>query len=420
MLIGAIADDLTGATDLALTLARGGMRTLQVIGARDDVDTLSGYDAVVVALKSRTIDPVEAVAQSLMAEDLLARAGYYQLIFKYCSTFDSTETGNIGPVIEALATRCGAPLAIVCPAFPTNGRTVYNGYLFVDHMLLNESPMKDHPLTPMRDANLVRLLQAQTAMAVGRITHNTVATGPAALREAFATAVEQKKKIVVVDAINDDDLKTIGAAASDFKLITGASGIALGLPDNFHFAGLLDLSPPPASLSAPAGRAAILAGSCSAATREQVKAAAASGMPTLKVDPIAVAKGLVDADGIHAWAQAQPDSQPILIYSSDDPATVGAVHERLGRAESGALIESLLADAAQRLVASGFRRIIVAGGETSGAVVAALDIAALEIGPEIDPGVPWTRTSDGQLALALKSGNFGTPDFFVKAWSRLT
>ncbi len=417
MLLGAIADDLTGATDLALTLAREGMRTVQTVGVPPVDFDFAGIDAVVVALKSRTIPAADAVALSREALVCLAGAGARQIIFKYCSTFDSTPAGNIGPVTEALMDDLGADLAIVCPAFPTNGRTVYRGHLFVGDQLLSESPMKDHPLTPMTDSSLVRLMQAQTRSSVGLVTREVVASGPAAVRDAFASARSGRHRVVVVDAITDDDLRVIGEAATDLKLVTGGSGIAIGLPENFRRAGLLGENTGSRRFEAPAGRAVMLAGSCSAATRGQIEAAIAAGTPSFRIDPLAIADGSVSPRAVVDWVAASGDTVP-LVYSSADPEAVRAAQARLGRERAGELVEHFLADVAAALRERGYSRFLVAGGETSGAVVGALGVSALLIGPEIDPGVPWTRSlgDDRPVALALKSGNFGGVDFFSKAW----
>ncbi len=420
MLLGAIADDLTGATDLALTLAREGMKTVQVVGVPPPGFDIGDAEAVVVALKSRTIPAADAVRLSLKAASWLRAAGARQFIFKYCSTFDSTPEGNIGPVAEALMTFLDAKVAIACPAFPANKRTVYRGHLFVGDALLSDSPMKDHPLTPMRDANLVRVLQAQTRLPVGLVAREAVAAGPAAIRAAFDDAAADGPRLLIVDAIEDDDLRAIGVAAADLALITGGSGIALGLPENFRAAGLIEGRGAPARLTAPAGKSVILAGSCSTATRRQVAAAIAAGVPALKIDPLALADGSLAVDDVVAFIEAAGEG-PALAFASDEPEAVAKAQATLGRERAGAIVEELFAEVAMRLRARGYTRFVVAGGETSGAVVQALGVAALVIGPEIDPGVPWT-TSLGEaapVALALKSGNFGTDDFFLKAWRLL-
>jgi 3-dehydrotetronate 4-kinase len=428
MLLGCIADDLTGATDLALMLTRAGMRTVQVMGVPDANADFTGFDAVVVALKSRTNPPADAVAWSLAAADVLLARGARQLFFKYCSTFDSTDQGNIGPVADALMERVDpGGIAIVCPAFPANKRTIFNGHLFVGDVLLSDSPMKDHPLTPMRDANLVRVLQRQTKSKVALVALPDVMGGVDHLAYTIREAANMGARFVVVDAVIDEHLLDIGRAIGHcnhmpvpHKLITGGSGIAMGLPRNFIDAGLMQASAGVARLAAPKGRQLIIAGSCSQATRGQVKAAIAVGIPAFEVDALSVAAKKIGAVDLVAWAKRQPASGPVLIYSSAEPARVAEIQKEFGRDASGAMIEGLFAATTKALVADGFTRIIVAGGETSGAVVGALGVTAIEIGPEIAPGVPWTLSRDGvPLALALKSGNFGAPDFFVSAWGHL-
>jgi uncharacterized protein YgbK (DUF1537 family) len=420
MLIGAIADDLTGATDLALMLSRAGMRVLQVVGIPPEGFDHSKADAIVVALKSRTVDASKAIDMSLGALRYLQKSGAQQIIFKYCSTFDSTETGNIGPVTDALLAEMGEDFTIVCPAFPANGRTIYKGNLFVGDLLLNESPMKDHPLTPMRDANLVRLMQAQSMGKVGLVTREIVARGEAATRERFDEMKAQGVKIAVVDAIDNQDLMVIGKAISDMRLITGGSGIALGLPDNYRRAGQLEISQSKRNFEAPKGRSVILAGSCSQATREQVRTAIDAGYPAFKIDPVAIYDGSLTVEQLTNWVVDQTHGVP-LIYSSEEPDVVRKSQERFGRDEAGQMIEAFLSALADSLRQIGFNRFLVAGGETSGAVVEALGVKILMIGDEIDPGVPWTLAidSDPPIMLALKSGNFGARDFFSKAWGLL-
>ena len=420
MLIGAVADDITGATDLCLMLSREGMRTIQVIGVPGDDMEFSGADAVVVALKSRTIPASEAVDMSLASARVLLAAGAEQLIFKYCSTFDSTDAGNIGPVAEALQDLTGTPVTIACPSFPAAGRTVYKGHLFVGDRLLSESPLKDHPLTPMRDPDLVRVLQRQCSRPVGLVQADIISRGPEALKAAFAEQYAAGKRILVVDTLTDADLRIIGKACAGMKLVTGGSGVAMGLPENFR--QTKGFTPPAKAtrMAAPAGRAAILAGSCSAATRGQIEVAEAAGLPALRLDIAAIAQGHQTAADLADWAIHSAGDQPPLIYSSAGPDELAKIQSLMGRHESGALVEKTLAEVALRLLNAGFSRFLIAGGETSGAIVEALGVKVLLIGPEIDPGVPWTRSISGpDLALALKSGNFGAKDFFLKAWNLL-
>ncbi len=420
MLLGCIADDITGATDLALTLKRSGMRTIQVMGVPADPAPLEEFDAVVVALKSRTNAPAEAIAWSLESLDVLQKAGARQIFFKYCSTFDSTDQGNIGPVAEALIEKLGGEAAFVCPAFPTNKRTIYKGHLFVADQLLSDSPMKDHPLTPMRDANLVTVMGRQTKLPVGLVPFDVVANGADAINAAVAGAVKDGKRFLVIDAITDDHLLAIGKAAAGHKLITGGSGVGLGLADNFVASGLMEKSDADAPMHPNKGHRAILSGSCSAATRGQIAAAKAAGLPNRQIDALALAAGTEKPADFIAFARENAGDKPVLVYSSADPDVVAGVQAELGREKAGALVEEAMGEIARGLVADGVTQLIVAGGETSGAVTAALDVTAIEIGPEIDPGVPWTKSLDDRgLVLALKSGNFGAERFFIDAFSRL-
>ena len=419
MLIGAVADDITGASDLCLMLANSGLHTVQVMGVPAPGTPLPKADAVVIALKSRTIPAQQAVAMSVAAAQRLMDAGAAQILFKYCSTFDSTDAGNIGPVTEALLALTGADITIACPAFPANGRTVYMGHLFVGAQLLSESPMKDHPLTPMKDANLVRVLSRQTDLPVGLVTAQTVAQGAGAVQRAMSVAVTQGQRILVVDATTDDDLMTLGAACKGIPLVTGGSGIALGLAANFRPGGGAAYAGA-AKMAAPAGRAVVLAGSCSMATLGQIDAAKAAGMPTYAIDVAGLLDRSVTAAQIADWVIAQTGALPPVVYSSTDAGSLAQTQLALGREASGALVERTLAEVARRLQSAGFARFIIAGGETSGAVLEALDVHMLEIGPQIAPGVPWTRSIGGaDLALALKSGNFGGPNFFITAWDLL-
>jgi uncharacterized protein YgbK (DUF1537 family) len=420
MLLGAIADDFTGATDLCSMLVRGGMRTVQLIGAPGPNDPAPDADAVVVALKSRTAPVRRAVEESLRALNWLQAGGARQYFFKYCSTFDSTDQGNIGPVADALVDALGTGFALACPAFPTNARTVYQGYLFVGGALLNESGMEHHPLTPMTDANLVRVLSRQTEGAVGLVNLATVEQGAQAIRRAMTALKEQGRRYAIVDAVGDAHLLAIGEAAEHHALITGGSGIAMGLPGNFRRAGLLADSGDPAALPVVIGASAVLAGSCSRATLMQLGVARDS-VPVLDLDPIATPDAAQLSAGALEWASGRIGAGPIVIAASAPPDKVAALQARLGRDAAGTLLEETMARIAEGLVSRGVRRLVVAGGETSGAVVGRLRVKSLRIGPEIDPGVPWTFAEGAgeTLLLALKSGNFGARDFFLKAFQML-
>jgi uncharacterized protein YgbK (DUF1537 family) len=412
-LLGAIADDVTGATDLCSTLVRGGMRTVQTMGVAREVD-LPEIDSLVVGLKSRTAPVAQAVADSLDALAWLRELGAQQFFFKYCSTFDSTPEGNIGPVADALLDALGADFTIVCPVYPTNGRTLYQGHLFVRDRLLSESSMATHPLTPMTDADLVRVLGRQTSRSVGLVPYAVVRKGAAAIDARLEELRGRGITYAVVDALEDDDLRAIGAAAATLPLVTGGSGVALGLPDNFRRRGLLPERLVAAGAPRVDGPAVVLAGSSSAATQEQVRRMAAR-FPALKVDVLDAERN-GGAERLAAAAAARLADGPVLVYATASPDEVAAVQERVGAERAGHVIESVLAQVARAVVAGGARRIVVAGGETSGAVVNALGVRALAVGDEIAPGVPWmTSLGDPPLALALKSGNFGGPDFFLEA-----
>ena len=417
--LGCIADDFTGATDLANNLVRAGMRVVQTIGV--PAAPVADVDAVVVALKSRTAPVAEAVADSLAAARWLRAQGAPQIYFKVCSTFDSTPAGNIGPVAEALLTDAGGDFALVTPAFPENGRTVYKGHLFVGDLLLSDSPMRHHPLTPMTDANLVRVLQAQAAQSrVGLIERRHVAAGAAAVAERMGVLRREGVRLAIADALDDADLHVLAQATRGLKLVVAGSGLAIGIP------ALHGLAPAAQAAELPpaAGARAIVSGSCSAATNVQVANFVAAGSAAFEVQPLRLADGQDVAHDALAWAAprlAADPTRPLLIYATAPPAAVLAVQARLGAQQAGVLVEQALARVAQGLVGLGVRQLVLAGGETSGACIAALGIAQLRIGPQIDPGVPWCHAQAGPAALhlALKSGNFGGPDFFTRAFALL-
>ena len=423
ILLGCIADDFTGASDLANNLVRAGMRVVQTIGV--PAGPLGAeVDAVVVALKSRTIAPAEAVAQSLQALAWLQAQGAQQIYFKYCSTFDSTfsgETrGNIGPVTEALMDALKTDFTIATPAFPDNQRTVFKGYLFAGDVLLSESGMQNHPLTPMTDANLVRVLQAQTERKVGLIDYRVVARGEAAIRARMDQLKAEGVGVAVVDALSNDDLLRLGPALKDMPLVTAGSGVAIGLPANFGITPSSKASElPPAG-----GLQAVVSGSCSLATNRQVLAFIKSGRPALAIEPLRIAAGVDVAAEALAWAAPLIQQGPVLVYSTADSNAVKSVQGRLGVEEAGAMVERTIAAIARGLVERGVRQLVVAGGETSGACVQALNITQMQIGPQIDPGVPWCHAPSDAAAgagvhLTLKSGNFGSDDFFTKAFTML-
>lgn len=414
--LGCIADDFTGATDLANNLVRSGMRVVQTIGVPDDAAAVDA-DAIVVALKSRTEPAADAIAQSLQALRWLQSQGAEQIYFKYCSTFDSTAAGNIGPVAEALMDAMGTDFTIATPAFPENGRTVFKGHLFVGDVLLHESGMQNHPLTPMTDPNLVRVLQAQCKRRVGLIDYRTVAQGADAVRARIAALREEGVSLAVLDAVSNEDLLRVGPALGDLPLLTAGSGVAIGLPQNWG----LKANDQAAQLPRGSGMQAIVSGSCSLATNRQVLDFIRRGGQALAIDPMRIAAGVDVAAAALAWAEPLLVHGPVLLYSTADATDVKAVQGKLGVGEAGALVEQTIARIARGLVERGVGQLLVAGGETSGACVQALDIDQMQIGTQIDPGVPWCHAQSaaapaGLLHIALKSGNFGTDDFFTKAF----
>jgi len=427
--VGCIADDFTGATDLANNLVRAGMRVVQTIGVPDAAETIDA-DAVVVALKSRTAPPAIAVAQSLAACRWLTASGATQIYFKVCSTFDSTPQGNIGPVLEALMDELGCRFTIATPAFPDNGRTVFKGHLFVGDVLLSESGMRQHPLTPMTDANLVRVLQAQLATKasagtsprrVGLVEHRVTGASVEAIGKRFDALKAEGVAIAIADAVDNADLLRLGEAVKDLPLVCAGSGLAIGLPANFGIAP----SDRAASLPAVQGFLAIVSGSCSEATNAQVEHFRKASGAVHHLDPLELAEGQDDklVDAVAHWASAEwstAPERPVLVYSTAPPNVVAAAQARAGAHETGARLEALLGRIAKALVARGARRLVVAGGETSGACVQALGIRRLRIGAQIDPGVPWCHAEIGSagdgMHLALKSGNFGGVDFFDRAF----
>ena len=415
-LLGVIADDFTGATDVAGMLVQAGMDTLLAVGVPPD-DAPLAADAIVVALKSRTARAADAVRESLAALARLRAAGCRQFYFKVCSTFDSTPRGNIGPVADALMAALGAEFAIACPAFPENGRSVYRGHLFVGDALLSDTGMREHPLTPMTDANLVRWLQAQTPLRIGLLRHDAEAAGAGAVRARIAALRVEGVRIAVADAICNDDLRTLAAATADLPLLVAGSGLALGLPAAYAARGWIQPDARAAALSAVGGHAAVLSGSCSSATHGQVHDWLAGGRPGFRIDVLQLAAGAPLAAQALAWAALLLPTQPVLVYATAGADEVKSTQQQLGVERAGALVEACLAEIAIGLLALGVRRLVVAGGETSGAVVQALGVQRLRVGLPIDPGVPWTQAEGRPLLLALKSGNFGSVDFFAKALS---
>jgi 3-dehydrotetronate 4-kinase len=411
--LGCIADDFTGATDLANNLVRAGMRVVLTVDVPTQANPVDA-DAVVVALKSRTVPAAKAVEQSLRACRWLRRQGARQIYFKICSTFDSTAAGNIGPVIEALMDELECGFSIATPAFPETGRTVVHGHLFLGDTLLSDSGMRHHPLTPMTDANLVRVLQAQLDRAKGRrvglIDYRTVAQSGQAIQQRMSELQDKGITLAIVDALSDEDLGRLGEALRGAPFLTAGSGLGNSLPRNWGFAPATRVDLPPAR-----GRKAILAGSCSVATNAQVQRFIRDGGEAYALQPAQLGADLeLQMAQVLSWADACWRSEaglPLLVYSTAEP-------ERVSTANAP-LVEQAMAALARAFVQRGVGCLVVAGGETSGICVQALNIRQMQIGPQIDPGVPWcyATSAEGGLHIALKSGNFGSPDFFCKAFA---
>ena len=418
VLLGCIADDFTGATDLGGFLVKQGFRTIQLNGIPDRNVAIPEVDALVVALKSRTIAPDAAITQSLEALEFLQQLHCEQFYFKYCSTFDSTEKGNIGPVMDALLEALGAEFTIACPALPVNGRSVYQGHLFVNGVLLNESGMQHHPLTPMTDPNLVRFLGKQVKRKVGLVPFEVVDQGADAIQTFFHELQATGHRYAVVDAVSESQLNAIGQAVKDLKLITGGSGLSINLAANFELPSLSEKTA--ARLPKIPGNGVILSGSCSVRTQEQV-AQAEKLFPSFYLDPFQLQKEPEWVEEAIQWALTQIPKSPVLIYTTGPPEKVQEIQKALGEDQAGEIIESALTMVAQALAKTGVRKFVIAGGETSGAIVKALGMSKMQIGPEIAPGVPWcVGLGEPPVLLALKSGNFGSVDFFQEALEKVS
>lgn len=411
-MIGCIADDFTGATDLAGLLARSGMRVVQCFGVPRDDRWQSDHHAIVVATKTRSVPAAEAVGESIRAAEWLESRGVSRFFFKYCSTFDSTDRGNIGPVAEGLMQHLETEQAIFCPAFPENGRTVYRGHLFVGDQLLHESGMQNHPLNPMTDANLVRVLAAQSRQSVSLLNVDVIERGPEAIR----AAINHLDPLIVTDAIDNRQLKSLAQAVADDRLVTGGSALGGCIAEVLWDRTTCRQADDDDEAWIRGGPAAVLAGSCSLATQRQVKTFGERNA-WLCLDVVSAANGPSVLENAKRWIDDRSDGDtPIMISTTTDASSLAAIQEQIGRQRAAEVAEAMLSELGEHLIGQGIRRLVVAGGETSGAVVNRLGIEAIRIGKEIVPGVPWTQSlGDKPVALALKSGNFGGDNFFQQA-----
>jgi uncharacterized protein YgbK (DUF1537 family) len=410
MHLGVVADDVTGATDLASVLRRDGWAVVQTLGVPKTA--VPPTDVVIISLKTRTAPVEAAISAAGAAAAYLTEAGARQIYFKYCSTFDSTDAGNIGPVIEHLLVQLNEPFTIACPAYPSLGRTVYLGHLFVGDQLLSESSMRHHPLTPMTDPNLVRVLARQSVSPIGLVPITDVEQGAAAVRTRFDTLVADGRKVAIVDAVLDRHLDTIASACRELRLITG--GAALGGALARTISNRSDRARPTTLPSRPVP-VAVLSGSGSAATLAQVRHLAKL-IPHRQVDPVMLAADERALAELVDWARVESQRGHVLIYSTTTPEAMQNSQRTLGRPEAAAILERAFGTLASALASDGVRAFVVAGGETSGAVLEAIGVKTLDFGEEIEPGVPWTYSVEPEgFHLALKSGNFGSIDFFAKA-----
>ena len=411
MKLGVIADDFTGATDIAGFLVENGLSTLQLSGVPQHDGDLPRVDAVVISLKSRSCPAGEAVRDSLAALAWFQARGCPRIYQKYCSTFDSTAAGNIGPVTDALLAALGQDFTLICPALPVNGRTVYQGNLFVGALPLAESGMRHHPITPMQDSNLLRLMEGQGSGRAGLVPFATIDKGAATIAGAFEQLAEDGVRYAVVDTLTEQHLLDIATAALHLPLVTGGSGLAIGLARQL---GSGDLQGAREAGWPRGSRAVVLSGSCSEMTNRQV-ARYRQHAPALALD---VARCLEDADYpavLAQWVLAQPLAPAPLVYATTSPGELARIQESHGQQAASDAVEHCFARLAQRLQGAGVDGFIIAGGETSSRITQALGVKAFHIGPQIAPGVPWVRAIDAPLSLALKSGNFGDEDFFDKA-----
>ncbi|MCG6274058.1 four-carbon acid sugar kinase family protein [Vibrio vulnificus] len=415
MLLGVIADDFTGATDIAGSLVENGMRTVQLNGIpKQEVDISA--DAVVISLKSRSCPVDEAINDSVAALKWLQANGCQQFYFKYCSTFDSTAEGNIGPVTDALLAELNEDFTIVCPALPVNGRTVYNGHLFVFQDLLSDSGMRNHPVTPMTDSSLIRMMDAQSQGSSGLVNFQVIEQGSQAVSERFETLKQQGVRYAVVDAFNADHLVTLGQAAKSLKLVTGGSGLAVGIAKNWAEL-LADQSDAKKAGNPTKAPTVVFSGSCSVMTNQQV-AVYKQQAPHFAIDVKACLTDEAYSNHVFDWVMTNIDSEfAPLVYATAEATALKAIQEEFGAQASSHAVEQFFSKLAIKLQQHGVKNFIVAGGETSGVVTQSLAVTGFHIGPQIAPGVPWVKSIDGELSLALKSGNFGDERFFAKAQS---
>lgn len=405
-MLGVIADDFTGASDIASFLVENGLSAVQMNGV--PTQPLQGQvEAIVISLKSRSNPVEQAIEQSLQALNWLQQNGCTQFYFKYCSTFDSTEKGNIGPVTDALLQALGSDFTVITPALPVNGRTIFNGYLFVGEQLLNESGMKNHPITPMKDANLMRLMDAQAQGKTGLVPYSDVIQGADHVKARFADLKAQGYRYAVVDAVDNSQLAVLAEAIAKFKLVTGGSGLAA------YMAARLSGGQKGNHAFVPTqGKTVVMSGSCSLMTNKQV-AYYKNHAPSYFLEAEQAINNPHYAEELYQWVIANSTALLApMVYATVAAEQLHEIQTKFGAEKASHAIEQTFAKLAEKLKATGFTNFITAGGETSSIVVQQLGFSGFYIGKQIAPGVPWLKAVEEPIYLALKSGNFGREDFF--------
>lgn len=409
MRLGVIADDFTGAVDIAGFLVAGGMRTVMCSRAVQTGDC----DAIVMSLKIRSIPKEQAIKQALASLTFLKECGCDRFYYKYCSTFDSTAEGNIGPVADALRQALHCSATLICPALPVNKRTVFHGYLFVNDELLSDCPMRHHPLNPMHDSKLARILSSQSPAKNGHVYHDVIKKGSDVVRQAIDGLKDEGVNNIIVDVVDDEDLTCIAEATQDFTLVTGGSGLAQGITEVWRRTEKRGGNE--AAFVVEKRKAVVIAGSCSAMMQKQV-AYYKKHAPSLSIDEQACLDDPEYGKNVATWVLDHQDQDLApLVYATRSPIELEENRKKFGDVDVSSAIEHLFARLTALLAEQGVQTFIVGGGETSGVVATTLGVDAYRIGAQIDPGVSWVRSLDGSYQLVLKSGNFGSEQFLLKA-----
>lgn len=409
MIIGCIADDFTGASDAASFLVKGGMQTILFNGIPQEKERTESCQAIVIALKTRTQKTEDAVKETLKAAEWLKENGAKQLYIKYCSTFDSTPKGNIGPIMDALLEKYEVPTTILCPALPVNGRVVKDGNLYVNGIPLNQSSMKDHPLTPMWDSDVGKLMRDQSRYDCVKISCGEMNKPEEVQKKIRLFGAEKPHFYVIPDFETGKDARSIVQNFGKLPILSGSSGILTELAGQYKLEKSTTLKTDERTI----GSGLLLAGSCSQATRSQIAFVQKNGIKSKRMDPLKLLAG--EQTEQELWDFIQTNHTDVLIYSSDTPESVRKV-QQAGREQIAELLERTMANLAKRALQAGYTRLVIAGGETSGAVTKALGYRSYMIGTSVAPGVPIMIPRENKnVRLVLKSGNFGQEDFLKRA-----